>query len=970
VRVRDKYTALMANRAGLACAAALLAAILEGPGVPLAAQAQRPPSFKSGVDVVAIDVSIVDKEGRPVGGLTPDRFEVTVDGKPRRVASATFVDYLAAGAEGGQARLAGQPLQVGTSYASNEREEEPAANPGRVVMLAVDQLSFPPGAARAAMESARRFIDRLQPADRVGLVAYPAPGPVVAPTVEHEVVRAAMARVLGMGETFQSMSPYISMAEAMALDRNDPVARQQVIERECSGLKPPAIQGAFSELESCIRRIDGAVPQLLMQIQSQGTRSLNGLHSVINELDRVSGVKTLVVVSAGMLPASSAHLDLRGDIQAVAAAAASANVRIYVLHIARGFLQAFSAEMRQAPSSVFQDETILASGLQMLSGLAAGSLFTVTAGADYAFDRVARESSAGYLLGIEPEQADRDGKSHRIQVRVLNQPGAVVRSRASFVVPAPTAAPATPEAAVAAALKQARLTKDLPVQFTAHTMREPKSGQIRVVMAANIGRGVAGPGELRVGYAVSDQTGRVLGSAVDKLKLDPRGAGPTASWSYLNAIGLRPGIYTLRLAAADDTGRTGSVEFRIEAKLAAGEGIALSDLFVFDPARPVAQAWKTVVDGRVEGASVEVGLEMYPLKGKGGVSSVAFDVADQPDGPSIVGTRAKPVSNDGGRRLLAAADIDLRLLPPGDYVVVATAYDKDKAVGRVSRAFRREPMPLDATGAPRAALGIAESGGLVRAFDRLDVLTTGALDFFLKRLSETDTEPPTEAITAAAAALRSAQFDAAVAALAGASPERLSVAFLKGLALLGKGELEPAAAEFRSALRVSSEFLPAAFYLGACYAAGGRDREAAGAWQTSLVSESAARIVFDVLADAWLRVGDGERAESIAREAMGLWPDDDGFVPRLSAAQTMQKRAGEALATLTPYIDEHPEDAGALFLAMRILFDARSAGAAVLGASEDAERAAKYAAAYRAAGGKSAALVDRWALFVQQPPRR
>lgn len=574
------------------------------------------------------------------------------------------------------------------------------------------------------------------------------------------------------------------------------------------------------------------------------------------------------------------------------------------------------------------------------------------------------------MLGIEPEAADRDGRSHRIQVRVRNLPDAVIRSRSSFVVPAPSAAPATPEAAVTAALKQGRLAKDLPVQFTAHTMRDPKSGQLRLLMSANIGRGVAGPAEVRVGYAVRDQTGRLLGSAVDKLRLDPRGAGPSASWSYLNAIGLSPGIYTLRLAAADETGTTGSVEYRIDARLTAGEGVILSDVFVFDPARPARQEWKTVVDGRVDGAAIEVGVEMYPVKGKGSVTSVAFDVADSPGGPAIVGARARPVSGDSGRRQLAATDVDIRLLPPGDYVVVATAYSKDRVLGRVSRPFRRDPMPLDAGGVPRAAFGVAESGGLIRAFDRLDVLRAGALDFFLTRLAESDPGPASEAVASAASALRAGQYDAAVSALSGAAPDRLSVPFLKGLALLGKGELEPAAAEFRSAIRVSSEFLPAAFYLGACYAAGGRDREAAGAWQMSLVSESAARIVFDVLADAWLRVGDGERAESIAREAMGLWPEDDRFVPRLSAAQTMQKRAADALATLAPYLEAHPDDASALFLAMRMLFDARTAGTQVLGAVEDAERAAKYAAAYRAAGGKQAALVDRWALFVQQSRKR
>ncbi len=125
--------------------------------------------------------------------------------------------------------------------------------------------------------------------------------------------------------------------------------------------------------------------------------------------------------------------------------------------------------------------------------------------------------------------------------------------------------------------------------------------------------------------------------------------------------------------------------------------------------------------------------------------------------------------------------------------------------------------------------------------------------------------------------------------------------------------------------------------------------------------------MFDVLADALLRLGDGEQAESIIREALGRWPDDDRFLPRLSASEAMQRRGAEALGTLEPYLERHPDDANAWFLAMRILYDAHAGGGVVAGQAEDGARAAKYAAAYKAAGGPRLALVDRWAAFIQKP---
>ena len=67
-----------------------------------------------------------------------------------------------------------------------------------------------------------------------------------------------------------------------------------------------------------------------------------------------------------------------------------------------------------------------------------------------------------------------------------------------------------------------------------------------------------------------------------------------------------------------------------------------------------------------------------------------------------------------------------------------------------------------------------------------------------------------------------------------ASGPLLSITMARGIARLRRGDLEPAAAAFRVAIKLASDFPPAAVYLGACYAAGGRDREAAGAWQLVL----------------------------------------------------------------------------------------------------------------------------------------
>jgi hypothetical protein len=71
--------------------ALLVAAIFAAP-VRAGQAPQRPgPVFRSAVEVTALDVTVVDPEGRPVIDLQPADFTVRVDGKPRRVIRAEWI---------------------------------------------------------------------------------------------------------------------------------------------------------------------------------------------------------------------------------------------------------------------------------------------------------------------------------------------------------------------------------------------------------------------------------------------------------------------------------------------------------------------------------------------------------------------------------------------------------------------------------------------------------------------------------------------------------------------------------------------------------------------------------------------------------------------------------------------------------------------------------------------------------------
>ncbi len=254
-------------------------------------------------------------------------------------------------------------------------------------------------------------------------------------------------------------------------------------------------------------------------------------------------------------------------------------------------------------------------------------------------------------------------------------------------------------------------------------------------------------------------------------------------------------------------------------------------------------------------------------------STVMFEVAADAQSRALDGAagRVQPATADAPNRRALEGSIPVALLPPGDYVARAVVSTDGRKVGQVTRPFRvgrtvTVTRPKPAVG-PRLTTTRSATIPVTSAterFDRASVLTPQVVGFFMERLNvgargESNPAPVVEHALAG-------RFDEALKSLSTGSAS-VPASFLSGLALYSRGELEPAAARFREALRLDSEFFPAAFYLGSCYAAGGRDQEAVGAWQLALVTESEAPFIFTLLGDALLRLREVDQALVILNEA-------------------------------------------------------------------------------------------------------
>src|SRR5262249_32845225 len=145
------------------------------------------------------------------------------------------------------------------------------------------------------------------------------------------------------------------------------------------------------------------------------------------------------------------------------------------------------------------------------ASLSRGSIFQVVGTADRAFDRLASEISAYYLLSVEQAPSDRDGRNHRIDVSVQRR-GVTLRSRQAFVLD-PTGGTRTPDQSLIESLRSPLAIAGVPLRLTTFIYQDPKAaGKVRVVMAADVGQAGTASAQYTMGFIIVDDQGRVVAS--------------------------------------------------------------------------------------------------------------------------------------------------------------------------------------------------------------------------------------------------------------------------------------------------------------------------------------------------------------------------------------------------------------------------------------------------------------------------
>jgi VWFA-related protein len=371
---------------------------------------QRQPSYRSGVEVIVIDVNVVDTSHVPVGDLTAKDFIVSVDHKPRRVASSQFLRYA---------------MRTATT---TDRDTVPAPgratpinvpavpSPARNVLIVIDEDSMEPGDGLLVQREAAKFIDRLAPDDRIGVVTIPRMQSEVTMTKIREDAKAALAKVITGSERYRSQMFRIGLWEAFAAEGDSSVL---------SG-----IQARACRLQDAVCRQEVAQEVRVLQRQEhwRGDRLLRALRDLGLALEKVNGPKTMLLVSGGTPPPdlkSNTSYSLIGD------AFAAAQVSLYTLYVEQS---EFGQVKYRASPTPAQDRLVEREGIENATSAAGGTFMESVGTWDQYFDRIVTELSGSYLLGIEVEPTDRNGRPHQVSVKVTRR-GVDVRARTRYVIP-------------------------------------------------------------------------------------------------------------------------------------------------------------------------------------------------------------------------------------------------------------------------------------------------------------------------------------------------------------------------------------------------------------------------------------------------------------------------------------------------------------------------------------------------------
>lgn len=439
----------MSGRALILGLAAMLAA------VPVATQQQTPPSFRSRLDVVHLDVSVLDRERKPVRGLTAADFVVLEDGKPQPVSVFSAIDVPAPPAEP-PAKWA-QAISADTQ--TNEASEQPE---GRLFVILIDDAMLPPdpAAVKNAKKIARGIVDRMGPLDQAAVVFtyelqhsqnFTHDRPKLYASID-ELINGHASHLLGWD------TPLLKTPGSPILDSSSPVQSGRLSQ-------VPGVDKDMSLRIGSLKTLRNVADTLVKAPQRR--KALFYVSSGIG-VDFESATYPAVAPNQDSAdpggPMRQANRDLARDTPEVFRRLANANVtvysidpcgldglKLYVESSASGLLALTQQFDPVPPMYNWLNPSIPPRPIDLAKHISEVNLDFLVAAAkntggrtvvntndfDPGLDAIFEENQSYYLLGYTKPTQTRPGHLHKLNVTVVNRPDVTVRTRAAYEVEKP-----------------------------------------------------------------------------------------------------------------------------------------------------------------------------------------------------------------------------------------------------------------------------------------------------------------------------------------------------------------------------------------------------------------------------------------------------------------------------------------------------------------------------------------------------
>lgn len=528
-------------------AALVLAAMALVAGDRVSSQGQPQPQiprFRTGVEGVVVDVSVLDRERRPVRGLGAADFTILEDGVPQAVSAFTAVDIPDVVA----------PSTSSASWvrevASDVRRNDDIGDRRVVVILMDDAVPMPAAEVPRARTLAEAAIDSLGPDDPAAVVYALDQRRGQGFTTDRARLKASIGKFNGAIDNMWTM----------------------------------AGDGKVSSVP--FTRMD----ERSLAILEQGAETLRTVADYLSDLPQRR--KALLLVSVGIpvdisvlqagipgetgMDSSGATGKILLKVRQAIAAAQRSNVSIYGLD---------PGGLRGEAASLNRDY------LEGLSNVTGGFAVTETNDPAPGLRQIVRENSSYYLVGYQPANARAKGALRKIEVRV-NRPGVVVRARSGYYEARPEerragTAAERPDAALLKAVGAFAPQGDVAMQVAVAPFAMPDRRESAVAIVVRL----AQPAPVGVERAV--ETVQMLVNAYDtggkrrgserldgRVVLRPTPAGE-ATYELLSRLDLEPGRYELRVGVESALQhKNGSVFYDLDVPDFSKGAVALSGLLV------------------------------------------------------------------------------------------------------------------------------------------------------------------------------------------------------------------------------------------------------------------------------------------------------------------------------------------------------------------------------------------------------